>query len=245
MKVSIVIPAYNEEAYIGECLRMASEESRRGTYDTEVIVVNNASTDVTADIARSFDGVVVVDEPRKGLSRARSTGFNASKGDLIANVDADTRMPPGWIGRVMDEFQQDQGLVALSGPVRFYDLPAIPRGLVYLYFCFAVLLHVINHRLLRTGAVLQGGNFVVRRSALEAIGGYDLQYDFYGEDCDVARRIQRVGRVKFTLKLPMNASGRRLKKEGLAMAGFRYVMNYFWTTFLRRPYNKSAWDIRE
>ena len=97
MKISFVIPAYNEEGYLGECLASVRRELARGRYDAEVIVVNNASTDKTAEIARSFPGVIVVDEPKKGLSQARHSGFAASSGDLIANVDADTILPKGWL----------------------------------------------------------------------------------------------------------------------------------------------------
>ena len=60
---------------------------------------------------------------------------------------------------------------------------------------------------------MQGGNFVVRRDALQKIGGYDTNISFYGEDTDVARRLSKVGHVKFTFDLPALSSGRRLAKE--------------------------------
>ena len=61
--------------------------------------------------------------------------------------------------------------------------------------------------------MLQGGNYVVRREALEKIGGYNLEISFYGEDTDVARRIQKEGRVRFTFEFPIYASGRRINQE--------------------------------
>ena len=92
--------------------------------------------------------------------------------------------------------------------------------------------------------MLQGGNFVVRRRAIEAIGGYDTKLDFYGEDTDVARRLNKVGKVRFTFKLPMYSSGRRLAKEGGLTMALRYTLNYFWIIFFKRPFTKTSTDIR-
>lgn len=244
MKLSFVIPAHNEEALIPACLGSISGEIGANLCEAEVIVVNNASWDKTKMIARSFPGVLVVDEPRKGLARARSVGFSHSTGDLIANIDADTVLPHGWVKTVLDEFRLNGDLVALSGPCIYYDLPRVARGLARIYYFLGLGLHVIYHRILRKGAVLQGGNFVVRRWALEGIGGYDEQFDFYGEDTDLGWRIQRLGDVKFTFKLPIYASGRRFKREGLASAGLRYAANHFWTILFGKPYTRHVDDIR-
>ena len=117
MKLAFVIPAYNEEALIGKCLESVEAEIKRSGVPADVIVVNNASTDRTGEIARSFAGVRVVDEPKKGLVNARDAGFAASEGyDLIANIDSDTIVPEGWLTTVMREFNKDSGLVCHSGP---------------------------------------------------------------------------------------------------------------------------------
>ena len=93
--------------------------------------------------------------------------------------------------------------------------------------------------------MLQGGDFILRRSALEKIGGYRFeQFDFYGEETDVAMRICEVGKIKFTFGLPMLTSGRRLKGEGALLVIARYAINYFWTILFGRPYTKKNKDIR-
>jgi cellulose synthase/poly-beta-1,6-N-acetylglucosamine synthase-like glycosyltransferase len=245
MKLSFVIPAHNEQAYIAACLESVSAELSANPCEAQVIVVNNASSDNTKEIARAFSGVLVVDEPKKGLSRARNVGFIHSTGDLIANVDADMILPDGWVKTVLDEFRLNENLVALSGPVIHYDLPRMTQALVRIYYLLAVGMHFIYHRILRKGAVLQGGNFVVRRSALERLGGFDEKYDFYGEDTDMGWRIQKLGDVKFTFKLTMYASGRRLRSEGLAASGLRYMANHVWTIVLKRPFTRDARDIRQ
>lgn len=242
MKLSFVIPAYNEEALIGKCLESILKQTANRP-DIEIIVVNNASTDKTKEIVLSFSGVIVVDEPKKGLVNARHAGFLASKGDLIANIDADTMLTFGWIDKALEEFSKNQ-LVALSGPYIYYDLSKIQNFFIKIYYFIGYLSHIVNHFVFHSGAMLQGGNFIVRRSALEKIGGFDTRISFYGEDTDIARRIQKVGRVKFTFKLPMYTSGRRLKKEGVLTMALRYSINYIWVIIFKRPFTKNYLDVR-
>jgi GT2 family glycosyltransferase len=93
--------------------------------------------------------------------------------------------------------------------------------------------------------MVQGGNFVVSRKALEQIGGYNLGISFYGEDTDIARRMHDVGKVLFTFELKMFSSARRLKHEGMFTMAVKYGVNYFWTTFFKRPFSAKHIDIRE
>ena len=75
MKLSFVIPAYNEQDYLGECIESIKREAASSSYPIEIIVVNNASTDKTAEVARSYSDVQVVDEPLKGLEERRVYGL--------------------------------------------------------------------------------------------------------------------------------------------------------------------------
>jgi glycosyltransferase involved in cell wall biosynthesis len=245
MKLSFVIPAYNEEKYISQCLLAIFREMAGKNLDVEIIVVNNASTDRTREVAEKFSGVRVVDEPNKGLTKARNAGYQASSGELIANIDADTMLPPGWMEKVFQEFANDSELVALSGPYVYYDLSPLAKNIIRVWYGLYFAYHFVNHKIFKNTAVLQGGNFILRRSALQKIGGYRLEFDFYGEDTDIATRIQKVGKVKFTRQLPMYTSGRRLKKEGLLITGWRYAINHFWTLFFKKPLTKKFEDVRK
>jgi len=211
----------------------------------EIIVVNNASTDSTRDVALRYPGVKVVDEARKGLTFARQAGFAASSGELVANVDSDSRLTPGWLKMVLAEFTDDSKLVSLSGPFIYYDLSPNQRLSVQIFYAIAFLIYVINRYVLRAGSMVQGGNFVLRRDALEKIGGFDTSISFYGEDTDIARRMNSVGKVKFKFRLKMFSSARRLKHEGMLKIAGRYTMNYFWTTFRKKPFTAEYTDIRE
>ena len=244
MKLSFVIPAYNEEKFIGKCPDSIFKEITSKVYDIEIIVVNNASTDRTREVVQSFAGVKVVDEPKKGLSFARQAGFLAATGDLIANIDADTILPSGWVDKVFQEFSSNKKLVALSGPYIYYDLPKRIWFWIKLFYFLGYLGYLFNHYILRFAAMLQGGNYIARRSAIEQIGGYNLDFQFYGEDTEIAKRLNKIGEVKFTFKLPMYTSARRLKKEGVITIAWRYAVNHFWIIFFRKPYSKSYRDIR-
>ncbi len=244
MTISFVVPAYNEEKHLAQTLIGIIAELARSDCTGEVIVVNNASTDGTRELAAGFPEVILVDEPIKGLVQARQTGFTHARGDLIANVDADTIVTEGWLNRVLEEFKQRPDLVALSGPYIYYDVPKTTRAAVRAFYLMGYGFYVLNRFVLRAGSLLQGGNFVVRRTALEQIGGYSSIFSFYGEDTDLACRLNTVGAVKFTFQLPALSSGRRLLEEGLWRIGLRYSMNFVWATFMHRPFTDDWIDVR-
>jgi glycosyltransferase involved in cell wall biosynthesis len=242
MKISFVVPAHNEEARIETGLKAIQQEiarfqKERSNIEFEVIVVNNASHDNTKEVALRVEGVQVVDEHKKGLTQARHAGFVASTGELVANIDADVLLPKGWLSTVVKAFEKDPELVALSGPFIYYDLSVFSRALARVFYFFAYLLYLFNRFILRVGSMVQGGNFVLRRKALVEAGGYDTSITFYGEDTDVASRMHKVGKVRWTFRLPVYASGRRIKGEGIVIISMRYTANYFWVTFFGKPFS--------
>ena len=250
MRLSFVVPAYNEEAYLPACLESILAQTRELPEGlTEIIVVNNASTDATREVALRYPGVTVVDETRKGLTFARQAGFAASTGELIANVDADSRLTPGWVSNVLAAFEKPstngKRLAAFSGPILYYDLNRQQRVFVHVFYLIGWMTYAMNRYVLRVGSMVQGGNFVTARWALKAIGGFNTAITFYGEDTDIARRLNTIGNVRFTFNLRMFSSARRLKHEGMLTMAGRYGINYLWTTFFKKPFTKEHIDIRE
>ncbi|HTV44446.1 MAG TPA: glycosyltransferase family A protein [Stellaceae bacterium] len=242
--ISFVVPAYNEESLLASCLEAILAEIARARCPAEIIVVNNSSTDRTREIAASFGAVAIIDEPHRGLVRARRAGCLAARGRLIANIDADTILPPGWIDTVLAEFARQPGLVALSGPFIHYDMSRTVRIIVAVFYQAAFLSYLLVRFVFRAGSMLQGGNFVVARSALDAAEAFNLDFSFYGEDTELARRLSKLGAVKFSFALPAFSSGRRLAAEGLLQVAFRYSINYLWTVVFRRPYSSGWLDFR-
>jgi len=242
--ISFVVPAFNEETLIAFCLAAIRAEVARTGCAAEIIVVDNNSSDGTRRIASSIPGVVVVDEPQRGLVQARRTGCVAARGKLIANIDADTILPEGWLRTALEEFSRSPQLVALSGPYIYYDLPRSAQFVAAMFYRIAFVTYLLVRFVLGAGSMIQGGNFIISKRALEAAGGFNSNFRFYGEDTELARRLSKVGPVKFSLRLPAYSSGRRFVAEGLIRAGLRYAVNYVWTIAFKQPFTVTWSDFR-
>jgi glycosyltransferase involved in cell wall biosynthesis len=232
MEISLVIPAFNEEKYIGDTLE--SVLAHAGGAFKEIIVVDNASTDRTGAIAARYPGVTVVREDRKGTGFAREAGFRAATAPLIAFLDADTRMRDGWVGLVCRAFERDPGLACVTGPYWFYDLPPLTRALLWVNWHFAPIGNLF------TGTLVVGGNFAIRRSVLERMGGFDTSIVFHGDDIDIGVRAARFGTVKLSFALYLDSSGRRYRAAGAFTMVGRYIYNGFVGGFLRRKQGYTA-----
>jgi glycosyltransferase involved in cell wall biosynthesis len=244
VRVSFVVPAYNEEALIGSCLHAILAETSRVDCETEIIVVDNNSTDGTRHAVSAIPGVTIVDEPQRGLVQARRAGCRAARGQLIANIDADTMIPPGWLDMVLAVFARQPDLAALSGPFIHYDLSKSVRVVVAIFYRFAFVSYLLVRFVFRAGSMMQGGNFVVRKSALAAADAFNSAFSFYGEDTELGRRLSKVGGVKFSFGLPAFSSGRRLVAEGLFRVAFQYSINYLWTVLFKQPFTLDWLDFR-
>jgi len=231
MRASVVIPAHNEEKNISATIRALLAQDHP---DFEIIVVNNASTDRTAEIARGFP-VKVVHESRKGLLWARERGRLEATGDIVVNIDADCLPDEDWLSRGTAHFLDDE-VAAVSGPYDYYDgTPSFryisrfaQRNVYYLMNLFVQL------PMIRGGAVMIGGNNFIRRAVIEKMRGYNTDLTFYGEDTDTAKRVSRHGRVIFSRSLMMKTSSRRFKDEGTLKLSIKYLF-YFFKHLLMKP----------
>ena len=250
MKFSFIIPAYNEEHYIAHCLDAITtaiggpDRAMGKDADYEIIVVDNNSNDGTAAVVERYRHVILLHEPRRGANRARETGFEASHGDLVAFLDSDTEVVPGWIARVKEEFARDPKLVCVSGPFVFYDLPIVMRALTRTFDCLSLVVYFINRFILHITSAIMGGDAVVRSSALRKIGGHNVDLKFYGDDADLAKRLNKIGKVVFSFRFSLRSSGRRIAKEGVFTMGIRYTLNYFWITLFNRPFTMTSKEVR-
>jgi len=204
MFVSVVIPAYNEEKYIGRCLE-ALQVQTYPREQTEIIVVDNNCTDHTAAIARSF-GAEVVFEPCKGIGAARQRGALAARGKVIASTDADTIVPPNWLERIAHRFQADPGLGGLYGPVRHIDGGEMAK--IYMLTVMPALMHLTDRI---NKPCFSGNNFAVRRDRLMQVGGYNTKL-LTGEDVDISIRMSKVTRLEFDPTFVAYTSARRAQE---------------------------------
>ncbi|HUD03844.1 MAG TPA: glycosyltransferase family 2 protein [Patescibacteria group bacterium] len=111
-RISVVIPAYDEEDRIFYCLDALSRQTVR---PLEIILVNNNSKDQTTAIAKRFKSVRIINEPRQGRAIAQATGFKNAKGDILARIDTDTIVPSNWIEQIGQAFNDDSTIDAISG----------------------------------------------------------------------------------------------------------------------------------
>jgi glycosyltransferase involved in cell wall biosynthesis len=241
LRLSVIVCAWNEAPNIAACLHSVLAQTRP---PDEVILVDNASSDGTAAIAAGIPGVRVVAEPRKGLTRAREAGRRAATGDVLAWLDADCRAPLQWLERVEARFGSPR-VVAVSGPLRYYDWDWFGRGLMRAYdLTVAPLTHVAVRDVARCGAILYGGNFAVRAATLARIGGFDTSIEFHGEDTNLGRRLQGEGRVELVSACWMYTSARRFRAMGRFAVLRLYARNFWHEVLWHVPADTRHLDVR-
>jgi glycosyltransferase involved in cell wall biosynthesis len=120
LTVSVIIPAYNEERHLVACLEAIAKQT---VNPLEVIVVNNNSTDKTADVAKQFEFVKLINEPIQGRIAARNAGFDSAHGDILARIDADVVVDSNWAETLQRVFTEDSELAATSGLSRSLVVP--------------------------------------------------------------------------------------------------------------------------
>ena len=242
LRISVIVCAHNEARYLPACLYSLLAQSRP---PDDILVINNASTDETRAVAEQVPRVRVVDEPRKGLVVARETARRLTTGDILVYLDADCRAPLPWLERIERRFVRDRELIAISGPYRYYDWDWWGRLLIRTYdVTLAPATQVLVKYLLRMGTVFYGGNFAVRREALERIGGFDTSIEFHGEDTNLGRRLFALGRVRLCHDCYLYTSARRYVAMGKATVFRLYVRNFTSELLSHRPKDTTHVDVR-
>ena len=242
--VSFVVPAYNEEALIGSCLTAITAEVSRTGCQAEIIVVDNGSSDGTRRIALAMPGVKVVDEPQRGLVQARRAGCLAAEGEYIANIDADTVLAEGGCETALAEFAHSADLVALSGPYIHYDLPTPARLVAAGFYRGVYIVHLLSRVVAGAGSVMQGGNFIVSRSALERAGGFNPIFDFTARTPSWRAVWLRSERSNSPSLCRPSLQAGDFAGEGLFRVLLRYSANYLWTHLFKRPFSADWLDFR-
>ncbi|GAB3633796.1 glycosyltransferase family A protein [Microbacterium shaanxiense] len=158
LSVSVVIPVRNDARLLDGCLHALEEQTHRAD---EIVVVDNGSSDDTVSVAQRY-GARVVPEPVPGIPQAASTGYDATSGDIIARLDADSRPGPDWIERIVHRFTQHPDLDFLTGDPRFYGSTRWVHWVgerLYIGGMYAALTPFLGH------APLFGSNMAMRANA--------------------------------------------------------------------------------
>jgi glycosyltransferase involved in cell wall biosynthesis len=226
---SVVIPAYNEEIELPKCLASLALQTCKGM---EVIVVDNASTDKTRTAAEAFKNqlnLTILSEPRRGRGRARHTGCLAANGTVILSMDADVTVAPDWVETYIAYLQQHPSIAAVTGPMRFRDLPILSMTVVN-----AVLpRYVWLHNILSLGHHgLYGCNFAITKKMYDTVGGFNPHLDAY-EDIELSARVAQHGHIAYLRHQTISTSGRRFSRS-ILRGCLQYVKTYTQQQILRK-----------
>jgi GT2 family glycosyltransferase len=187
MRVSTIVPVYNNPKDLPECLSALTASS---IPDSEIIVVDDGSTDDTASVAARAEVRVLSLARNSGVSAARNRGARQARGDILFFVDADVVVAPGVIRRVADLFEKRPELSAVFGS---YDARPRAKGLVSQYR--NLLHHFVHQNGNPQASTFWAGCGAVRRSEFEEVGGFDEErFPRCMEDVELGHRLRKAGR---------------------------------------------------
>jgi glycosyltransferase involved in cell wall biosynthesis len=204
MHLSIVIPAFNEERLIECCLQSISTSlvaNLASGFTSEIIVVDNNSTDNTATLARQA-GAQVVFEPINQIGRARNTGAAEATGDWLLFLDADSVLNPGLLADILRAIEDDRS-VGCGCTLRMEGIPWWANSILQLWMGASILFRWAS------GAML-----VCRSDAFRDVGGFTQEL-YVAEEIRLSKQLKRWGRqrgLRFTIltQYPLETSARKV-----------------------------------
>lgn len=240
--VSIVIPAYNEEGVIRQCLIAAIYQSVPAE---EILVVDNRSTDATKSIVRQVQ-LEYPESPirlleyssEQGLIPTRNYGFNHAAGAIIGRLDADSLPEPDWVEQVLLGFL-DPGVAAATGPVVYYDMPMRRWGLL----ADDKLRQLVLKLARKQHHFLFGSNMAIRRTAWELIRDSTCrdEADTMHEDIDLSLHLaERDLKVSYLPTMVSGMSARRLEDSP---QDYRYYVTRFDRTYKAHQINRRILKV--
>ena len=182
--VSVIIPVYNGERYLAEAVESALAQSYR---PIEVIVVDDGSTDGTAEIARSFEEVRYVGQTNQGQAAAMNAGIKTARGEFISFLDADDLWPPNKLSVQIDYLLNHPNVAYVIAKMENFIEPDAPLPS-----------RLTKDLLLTDYAALSTGTLVARKAVFEQLGGFDTSYQ-HAKDVDWFVRAEEAGIIKRVL----------------------------------------------
>jgi glycosyltransferase involved in cell wall biosynthesis len=187
--VTIVVPTRGRAAYLEVTLDSLRRQRTRAAY--ELLVVDDGATDATPEVAGRFGARLLRHGERRSLNAARNTGLRAAGADLIAFVDDDVFVPPGWLDAIVEGAKRHPDAEAFGGPIRARFEGHAPRA------CGREDPPITTLDLGPEDVeaeMVWGANFAVRRSAVERIGEFDERLDRgHGDEEDWLLRLRGLG----------------------------------------------------
>jgi glycosyltransferase involved in cell wall biosynthesis len=179
--VSIIVPAKNEEKYIGNCIDSLLKQDFSGPY--EIIVVDNNSSDRTAFIAEQKD-VHVIHSNGESPAAVRNLGAKQAQFDLLAFIDGDCTAPQDWIRKAYSFMLENHLVGAYGGP---YEIPSKSNWIIKSWSP-----NINKPGKTLQGGVLPGGNLIIWRNIFDLVDGFDENL-VTAEDDDLCHRVRKNG----------------------------------------------------
>lgn len=233
MKITVVIPAYNEQDLLPRTLESLQKQTRQ---PDEILVVDAKSTDNTARVASSYKNVTVIEEEHKTIGYARESGLKKSSGDVVAFTDADTIVPTDWLSSI-EKWLSLPGVVGVFGGFRVYDGAWWYKAFVNILQPFLNTVYFTFFRLV----MATGQNMAFYKKTALEVGGFPVEFKI-AEDLEIAKRLQSKGKIIFKQNFIVKASGRR-GNEGATMI-MRVSKAFFYYFVFRRADKIGFPDIR-
>lgn len=230
--ISVIIPSYNEEKLLPECLTSLTKQTFT---DFEVIVVDNNCRDKTPEIAKRF-GARVVKEKKQGMIAARQKGFAVAKGTIIARIDADAQANSDWLSVIHKTFEKYPEVVGITGN---FTSPSRQLAIGYGIWSFA-LINILGKGI--TGHYyLVGSNSAFRKKALSQITPH--WDERLNEDFDLSCHLADIGPLLYVPEMRVTLSLRKVRQhplKGIMTYGFDYPRRYFRTLHTHYPYLRKT-----
>jgi len=222
--ISVIVCAKNEEKFIENCLKCLKNQ----TVKPEIIVVDGHSKDKTFSIAKKYADKVVKDN-KKGIADARNMGWKIAKGDIIAYCDADCLPPKDWIEKISKNMKDN---ICISGPLYPYD------GDTLMKIHFKVWTNFVTRFFTFLGfKYVWGPNMAFKKDILKK---HSFRVNFL-EDYELAKRIRKVGKIKYLKHNLMPMSIRHLR-YGFYFSTIRfYGPSYFRIKLNRKLKDADYW----
>ncbi len=235
---SIVIPAYNAEKTLGDCLRaVCGQDMPRSQY--EVIVVDDGSSDATRDVAQSF-GAQVIRQHNAGASAARNAGLRTASGEWVAFTDADCVPARSWL-RLLVKAAMDAGASAPAVGAAGKTVGFQSRTAAASFCDLAGSLDAQHYLAHPKFPFAPSANLMYRRSVIEKVGGFDERYISY-EACDLHWRITHADDGPFVYE-PRSLVFHRHRESWKAFWRQQYSYGMGYGQFIIHHHDECDWTL--
>ncbi|OGL31229.1 hypothetical protein A3F37_02570 [Candidatus Saccharibacteria bacterium RIFCSPHIGHO2_12_FULL_41_12] len=232
LALTIVIPCYNEEDCIADCLDAIAAQT---VQPSEVIIVDNNCTDNTISIAKKYKFARVIKANQQGISYARNAGFRAAKSDIIGRIDADSIIPEDWVEKIQDYYSQPRNIkTAVTGPIFIRNRPF--KNIVKIFF---TLQYYRIPKLLTGNYAFNGSNMALPADMWAKLDDKPWLDDIrYHEDSDLSLRASaRDMKINF---MSNNIVG-IMQRTSLQLTDLIQYLSRWYLTY--RKYGYKSWRI--